>query len=124
MPTKATPKPRTPKPKPVDWTWKITWRGKSWTDADLTGQHLAVLVMMSGSDEWGQLSIPEALAKAKAEVLDGFMRLFYMLAAFVVVDRVPDDTPEAEAHEMTVRALDEIRKASAEEIIGAISVNR
>lgn len=32
--------------------WQITWNGNSWTDDDLTGAHLAVIMALQGVDSW------------------------------------------------------------------------
>lgn len=123
--TKAPPrKPKAPPKTVEDWSWRITWRGQSWTDNDLTVQHLGVLALLSGGDEWTDLDLEAALEQARLEVVDGYQRLVNMVCAFVIVDQVPDGLPEDAAHQRTVIAMNGVRKAPAVEMIGAFSVNR
>lgn len=71
--------------------WRITWRGKSWTDADVTGAHMAAIVGVTGDKTWAGLDPwrgPEAL-------------MGYLIA-------------------LTGRA-DEVMAAKAEEIVGALT---
>lgn len=101
----------------TDWT--IRWRGSEWTDADLTGQHLATLALISGDDRFEDLSITEA--EVRAYPSEGYMRLMNMLCALVAVD-VSDDTDNPDvAQQRITEALSVIQQASAEEIIGCVS---
>ena len=104
-----------------DWVWRISWRGRSWTDNDLTGQHLAVLSILRTDDDWRALDIPGAFAEAKASVADGYMRLVNMLIALISVDRAPEGTDDAQAAKATTEAIAEVTRAAASEIVGAIS---
>lgn len=101
--------------KPAVSGWSITWQGKTWTDADLTGQHLAQLALLSGDDRFERLVIKEDEIRAYPSL--GFMRLLNMLSALVSVDVANeyDDADEVAA------ALKEIQQASAEDIIGAVT---
>lgn len=107
-----------------DWAWRITWRGKQWTDLDLTVQHLGVLALLSGNDDWESLDVEHGIAAARAGVMDGYMRLVNMLCAFAFVDRVPEGTPEDDAQELGAKAIDEVRKVTAVELLDAFSVNQ
>lgn len=101
-----------------DWSWRITWQGKSWTDADLTGQHLAALALISGDDRFEGLRIEADEIKAYPAL--GHQRLMNLLGALVVVDTADtfgDDQDELAA------ALDEIRQASADDILGCVEFN-
>lgn len=60
-------------------TWLITWDDREWGEDDLTGAHAALITLLSGKDDWGQL-----------DPLKGPMVLMQMLAAFVShADRRP-----------------------------------
>lgn len=101
----------------TDWT--IRWRGSEWTDADLTGQHLATLALISGDDRFEDLSIPESELRAYPSL--GYMRLMNLLCALVAVEACDGiDDPDV-AQEAVARALSVIQSASADEILGAVS---
>lgn len=98
--------------------WTITWRGQSWTDDDLTGLHLATLALISGDDRFEDLTItPEEVALYPAL---GFMRAFNLLRTFVLVAAL-DGTDGDEANEIDGRVLDELKAATADELIGAFA---
>lgn len=102
-----------------DWTWRITWQGRSWTDLDLTGQHLATLALISGDDRFKDLDISEAEIRVYPAL--GHQRLMNMIAALSVVatsETFGDDTDEIAA------ALEEVQKAPAVDIFGAVEFNR
>lgn len=101
----------------TDWT--IRWRGCLWTDADLTGQHLATLALISGDDRFDDLSITEAEVRAYPSL--GYMRLMNLLCALMAVEACDGIDDPDEAQQAIVEALAEIQAASAEEIIGAVS---
>ena len=101
----------------IDWT--IRWRGQTWTDRDLTGQHLATLALLSGDDRFEDLSITEAdLATYPGE---GYMRLMNMIGAFVTVAATDGIDDPDDAHEAAVKALARIQRAPAEEILASIT---
>jgi hypothetical protein len=95
--------------------WSLTWQAKTYSDADLTGQHLAALALISGDDRFEQLAVtPDEIKVYPAQ---GYMRLMNLLGAFVTVDTANEyDGDEAEV----AAALDEIRQASAEDILSAV----
>lgn len=100
----------------TEWSWRITWQGKSWTDADLTGQHLAALALISGDDRFETLQVSEDEIRAYPAL--GHQRLMNLLGALVVVDTADtfgDDRDELAA------ALAEISEAKADEILGCVS---
>ena len=96
--------------------WSLTWQGKTYADADLTGQHLAALALISGDDRFEQLAVtPQELSVYPAL---GYMRLMNLLGAFVTVDVANEyDGDEAEV----ASALEEIQKASADDILGSVT---
>ncbi len=95
-------------PKPGAWT--LRWRGRTFSEADLTGQHLSTLALLSGSDDFENLDV---------DPRSGHQRLMQMLMAVVCVDRVTGIDPEAVGAVLAV-AIDEIAQAPAEEILGAL----
>jgi len=100
-------------------TWSINWRGDSWTDDDLTGQHLATLALISGDDRFKNLELSEA--EVTGYPSEGYMRLMFMLSAFVVVAACNEVADDDAAQAATSVALTEIQAASADEILGSIS---
>lgn len=109
-------------PPPATWAWRITWGGKSWTDQDLTVRHLGVLTILSGDDDWEALDVPTKLAVARQGVLDGYMRLVNMVAAFVAVDRTPESMPAEEAQAVMTATLAELSGSTVDDIFGAVVV--
>lgn len=96
--------------------WSLKWQGKSYSDADLTGQHLAALALISGDDRFEQLLVSEDEIRNYPAL--GYMRLMMLLGAFVTVDVANEyDGDEAEV----AAALEEIQKASADDILGAVT---
>jgi hypothetical protein len=98
--------------KPV--AWSIVWRGLKFDESQLTGQHLSVLSLIVGSDDFSALDI---------DPRHGHQRLMMMIAAFVVVEAaaVSEADGGAEAVEALVaEAMQEVASASAEEILGAL----
>lgn len=54
--------------------WRVTWGDRSWTEDDLTGRHLSLIVVGLGADTWD-------IAPTK-----GPMHLMAVLAACVCVE--------------------------------------
>ena len=98
--------------------WAIEWRGTTWTDDDLTGQHLATLALISGDDRFESLDITED--EVRVYPSDGYMRLMFMVSAFATVEACNGIDDPDEAQVATTRALAEIQAASADEILGCI----
>ena len=97
--------------------WTITWRGHSWADTDVTVEHLAALAVISGDDSFGSLNLnPVVIRDYPGE---GYMRLVFMLSALAVVEAC-DGLDGAEAEAMSVRVLSEIKKATADSVLGCI----
>lgn len=99
-------------------TWTISWGDQSWTDDDLTGQHLATLALISGDDRF------ESLSLTADEVVDypseGYMRLMFMLSAFVTVHVCNGIDDDDAARDATATALADIQNATADEILGCV----
>ena len=92
-------------------TWTLNWRGQTWTDRDLTGEHAAALAEMMGiAPSWDWFD-PSDLHPAM-----GPLQLIALIAAFVVV---ADDV-----HGMAARmaVLNAIRDMSLDELLGAIEL--
>jgi hypothetical protein len=105
------PNPTTAVDLPRPGAWSIEWRGRRWTDADVTGQHLATLALLTGSDDFESLDV---------DPRHGHQRLMSMLMALICVDR-SQGVDDAEAvTEVMALALEEVAKASADEILGAL----
>ena len=94
--------------------WRITWRGQSWAESDLTGQHLAVLALITGRDDYDMLEISP---------VNGHQRLMMLIAACVTVDRTMGADPESpdEIATTVAESVDEVSKASVDEILGALT---
>ena len=94
--------------------WRITWRGDTWNESDLTGQHLAVLALIAGRDDFDMLEMTPT---------NGHQRLMMMITACVVVSHSagadPKDADEVAA--MVAESVDEVSKASVDEILGALT---
>lgn len=111
-------KHKTTKPKPPLRPWRITWRGSSWTEDDLTGQHLATLAIIAGDDAFDLLRLTPV--EAREYPRRGFMRLMYMVSALAVTEAT-DGLDDEDAQRVLVETLSEIQKAPAEEIVAALS---
>lgn len=102
-----------------DWAWRITWQGKTWTDEDLTGRHLATLALITGDDRFEDLRVDED--EIRAYPLLGHQRLMCLLSALVAVDTA--ETFDGDESEVAA-ALEEIAKAKADDILGCVEFNR
>lgn len=91
--------------------WSIVWRGRVWRESELTGQHLATLALLTGSDDYETLDI---------DPRHGHQRLMQMIAAFVCVDETAGLADAGDAAEAITLAIQQVSKASADEILGAL----
>ena len=99
-------------------SWTITWGDQSWTDDDLTGQHLATLALISGDDRFESLSLTaDEVVEYPSE---GYMRLMFMLSAFVTVHVCNGLDDDDEAQEATTLALTDVQSSSADSILASI----
>lgn len=98
--------------------WTIRWQGHTWTDQDVTVEHLATLAIISGDDSFGSLELtPDVIKDYPGE---GYMRLVFMLSALAGVAACEGlDGDEAQG-ELTI-ALADIQRASADSVLAAIT---
>lgn len=99
--------------------WRITWGDRSWTEDDLTGQHLATLSLISGDDRFENLLITED--EVRSYPTEGYMRLMFMLATLLAVDAANELNDADEATGAVATSLQTVQQASADEILGALS---
>lgn len=99
-------------------TWTISWEGRTWTDDDLTGQHLGTLAIISGDDRFQSLQIDEPTMREYPK--EGYMRLMNMLATLIAVDAVTDDMDDTRAAEALAQALKSVQQAKADDILDAV----
>jgi hypothetical protein len=92
--------------------WLIRWRGSEWRDTDVTGQHLATLALLAGDDSFESLDV---------DPRHGHQRLMGMLTALVCVERAQDLEDVDQVAATLSAALDEVAKASADEILSALT---
>lgn len=86
----------------MDGKWTITWGDKSWSEDDVTGQHLALVVLtMGGDDDWDAV-----------RPTSGPIRLMAWIAALVSVDSGRD----------LVEVQGEVSAAPMSKILAAIEV--
>jgi hypothetical protein len=98
--------------KPV--AWSIVWRGLKFDESQLTGQHLSVLSLISGTDDFTTLDV---------DPRHGHQRLMMMIAACVVVaaaNSVGDEFKTDDVAALVAEAVEEVASAPAEEILGAL----
>lgn len=95
-------------------SWVLAWRGKKFAESDLTGQHLSVISLISGSDDFASLDV---------DPRHGHQRLMMVLAAFIAVDATASlgDVDEATVAGLVAEAVESVSAASAEEILGSLT---
>lgn len=91
--------------------WRIGWRGRSWTDADIRGEHLAFVALMTGDDSWRMLEVAEVHPEA------GPVRLMCLIAALVAVDDAVSD------EEQLAAIIRDVRATPVAELLGALSID-
>lgn len=96
---------------PRPGAWSLHWRGRVFRESDMTGQHLATLALISGTDDFESLDI---------DPTNGHQRLMSVLTAFVVVDRVGGVDDVDAVTDIVSQAIAEVSAASVDEILGAI----
>lgn len=98
---------------PRPGAWSLHWRGRTFHESMLTGQHLATLALLTGSDDFEALDI---------DPRHGHQRLMQMLTVFVCIDAVRtsgvDDADQVAL--MMAAAIDEVSKASVDELLGSL----
>lgn len=100
-----------PPPVETDSGWTIRWGGSTWTEADFTGQHLSVLALITGNDDFASLDL---------DPRHGHQRLMLVITAFLAVQNTRDVTDATDAAEQVAKAMREVADAPVEEILGAL----
>lgn len=107
------PNPTTVVDLPRPGAWSLYWRGRTFHESMLTGQHLATLALLTGSDDFADLNV---------DPRQGHQRLMQMLAVVVCIDAVKasgvDDADQVAL--MMADAISEVSSASVDEILGAL----
>lgn len=94
---------------PEPGSWRITWRGRVWHESDITGEHLALIALITGEDDWRALDLAEIDPKR------GPYRLMLMITALVAVaDRADDERKLA-------RIIRDVREATVAELLDALT---
>ena len=93
-------------------TWRITWRGRTWGESDLTGRHLSVLSLLTGRDDFDQLDM---------DPRQGHQRLMMMITACLVVDAGGAVEDPDEVATKVAQCMDEVSSAPVEEILGSLT---
>ncbi len=109
----APPDPSTAVPAPGEWA--INWRGLRFSESGFTGQHLSVLSLIAGTDQFDTLDI---------DPRHGHQRLMMVISACVVVaatKSMPEDAGEEDVVNLVAEAVSEVSAAPAEEILGALT---
>jgi hypothetical protein len=99
---------------PTPGEWSIHWRGKTYGEAGITGQHLAVLALIAGTDDFESLDI---------DPRHGHQRLMMMIAAVATVEAVTSlgaDVEEGAVEAQVAQAVADVSAAPVEEILGAL----
>lgn len=97
--------------------WSITWRGHSWSDSEITVEHLAALAVISGDDSFGALMLDPVVIRDYPG--QGYMRLVFMLSALAVVEACKGLEGD-EAAAMSAWTLEEIQRSTADAVLGSI----
>jgi len=98
--------------KPV--AWSITWRGLEFDESQLTGQHLSVLSLIAGSDDFTTLDV---------DPRHGHQRLMMMISAVAVVDACMAVSGGVDADDignLVAETVAAVAAAPAEEILGSL----
>lgn len=90
---------------PPTGRWRIEWGGRSWSEDDLTGAHLAFVALLNGVDDW------QALDVANLNPAIGPVRLMNLLAAFIAVE-AGEAMDDPVALTQVIRAVGEIPAAA------------
>lgn len=95
-------------------TWRIEWQGQSYGWADLTVGHLALIALLSGTDEW------ESLDPRWIDPTSGYMAAAYMLTAFLAQERVTDGMTDDEAAAVMAQVYAEVSAVKASALADAV----
>ena len=106
--------PTTPPAPPT--TWSLDWRGSTYHESKMTGRHLSILALISGSESYNLVDL---------NPMSGHQQLMMAIAMFEVAARVDatelEDPDELQA--LVVGVMEEVAQAPAEEILGALRIN-
>lgn len=99
---------------PAPGGWSIEWRGRTFHESELTGQHLATLALLTGSDDFAALDV---------DPRHGHQRLMSVLMAFLTVAAAREVGPEDGdvLAGVIAQAIDEVSSASVDELLGALT---
>jgi len=95
----------------VPGTWSIEWGEHSLHEDDVTGAHLAMLVLLNGEDSWSNCDLSD-LALADPGVGPG--RLMSWIIAMVAVAEEMHETDEVAS------LVTEVRESSASKILSSL----
>jgi len=90
-------------------SWQITWGDHTFTDLDITGEHTAVLALLTGVDSWEHLDLSEMGPEI------GPARLMWLITAWVAVAR------EAAEAEDFAEIIKDVRETSVVELLNGLT---
>lgn len=111
MTTLEAPNPITAVDLPRPGAWSLHWRGKTFHESHVTGQHLATLALLTGSDDYQSLDL---------DPRHGHQRLMQMLMAFLTVEASGDVADGEDLAAVIATKIDEVSKASADELLSSL----
>lgn len=91
--------------------WSLTWKGRTFHQDDLTGEHLAFLALLTGWDGWHHAT-PDDIADMNPAT--GPVRTMNLLAAFVCV------ADALEEPEQIAAVIQDIRATSVSDLLDSI----
>ena len=96
---------------PRPGAWSLHWRGRVFREADLTGQHLSTLALLSGSDDYSALDL---------DPRNGHQRLMQMLMAFLTVEASAKTSDPDDLSRVIASMIDVVAQAPVDELLGAL----
>lgn len=98
---------------PHPGAWSLHWRGLTFDESQLTGQHLATLALLTGTDDYESLDV---------DPRHGHQRLMQLLTTVVAVHAVRSSgTDDADQVALVMAdAINQVSSASVDEILGAL----
>lgn len=111
MTTLQAPNPTTVVDLPRPGAWSLHWRGRTFRESQLTGQHLATLALLTGSDDFAALDV---------DPRHGHQRLMQMLMAFRTVEESAGVEDEDALAAVVAATISEVSTASVDEILGSL----
>lgn len=100
-------------------TWRIEWQGRSFGWEDVTVNHLAIVALLCGHDEW------ESLGPHQVDPTTGYMMAAYLLTAFLVLARADERGIDASSDDdaaasLMAEVLAEVRQIRAADLADAV----